>query len=624
MTRSPQNRGCGLGRSGTSIATALIVAALALTLALTMAAVGYSHLTVGRKLSNSYQAKALAEAALAQAIERIVTREGDFFETPPLELTVTLKGAPGGTGRLTFDSEEAAAWGIPLSTYNLKKDVSVNGAGGRMVPKRSIHFVAVGEYLGSSKRLEAILHIPTFKYALASSGPIASQGELFVASTEDPADVVASDAEAKLGPGNIVSNSTNSTAAVDFAGSTGIEITGDVKAAGGIDKGPALVKGQEFPNADPVDLPVVEITDFDPRNFGSTQDFPVAPGPVAKADGLFFHNGDLTLQKLKLPDDNSGAIVWVKGDLTINDGVSGVGALFATGNLTIHNAGNSDVTSDNTVAVVAGKKLEVKGSGSGTAFFRGVVASGGDALLQDVTVVGAAVVGSTRVNDVAVGGASPTVRLTDARLINFPEAIEFEFEFPFGMGAGGAGGAGQGWSVAGNPPAGQVWDIRLQPGVKLANFYDSASGDFVADWSQWDGFTPYSYDEATHSNSGSPFGYYLSDGTRLTRNQLKTLIDQVGSNYGPILGGGSPPNSYPDWASFFAAEPVTNFDELIDGMNAWVLNGGKGFKKQLSDANLAYDNQLKNQPQEKGTFSLDPNRFIGWDSRTSILLWREF
>lgn len=629
---------------GISMATAIVLGALALTLAFTLAGMSFSHLTVSNRLSNIGHARSLVEATLAQAVERVVSNEGEYFETAPLDLIVNMNHLPGGQGRLTFDSARASAWEIPLSTNNLKSEASTTGAGGRVIPQKSIHFVAVGEYAGVTKRMECILHIPTYKYALSSEGPISSSGAMIVASADNPGDVLPSAAAQldELLPGHILSNSPDANYALDLYGGSGqITVTGDARAVGGIHPtGASLdIQGSTLPNSEPADMPVIELTHFDPSSFGGTQDFGSPPAAVETANGLFKHNGDLVLGELRLPNNNSGAIVWVTGDLTINNGVSGVGAIFATGNITIRGAGQPSVTADNVMAVVAGKGLSIQGSGIDSAFFQGVIASGDTTTLEEVTVLGAVVVGSTEVGEIKLGSPNPTLTLTNANLINIPDSVGFDFEYPFGTGAGGAGGtafnfwAGPKDGTGPHPdddPQLKV-DIQEKKGwggqdeFDLSHLYNPSTDRFESGpWSQWDGFTPYSYDAGSHTFTGSPWGFYkASEDKYLSPSELDAMLDRLEGNYDLYGPNGGP---YVSWQQYYDNEDLKSRAEIIAKIVDVTLHSGKdSFSKQLVKANEAYDTgKFKDQSKETGTFTMDPNQYVNWDSRTRILLWRDF
>ena len=639
--RSPRERD-----RGASLITALMLGALALTLALTLAGMGFSHLTISNRLSNISQARSLAEAVVSKGIERLVSTEGKAFgpDSPLHDLSISFAGAPGGTGVLTFDKTDAESRGLPYCTNNLKGDTSTEGFGGRLVPPQAVHFVGIGTHNGATKKIEVIVAFPSYQFALSSKGPVSSTGSLIVAGADEPEDMLPSveDALARgdLLPGHIASNSgDNGALMLKEGGGKKIRVTGDARAAGTIEThsntSQRIIDGDERPNAGTVDLPSIDIGDFDPTKLGEPQGLPDPADwddPVA-LDGLVRHNGDVVLDgKLNLPKNSRGSVLWVNGDLTLNQGLQGVGAIFATGNITIRNAGQSNVDADNVCAVIAGKKLTVEGAGSGGAFFQGVVASGDDMSFSGVTVAGASVVGVTKLNGADLSTSDPKLTLTDANVVNTPTTVDFDFQFQVGMGAGG--GSGNGWAAPNVPPSMAI-DSHSRPNFEVSQLYDPASDDFVpgpGGWAQFDGFTPYTYDETTHTHTGSPNGFRVRDSSSpdgwkfLSRAELEGQLYTIGSNYGPITNGqtGSARRDYANWDAYFAdpASPYHSMAELIDG---WVndnVNGDRGVRENLTKLNEWYDGHTS-QSQQSGHFSLDPNRFVQWDSRTKIALWRE-
>ena len=629
--------------------TALMLGALALTLALTLAGMGFSHLTISNRLSNISQARTLAEAVVSKGIERLVSTEGKAFgpDSSLHDLSVSFAGAPGGTGTLTFDQADAASRGLPCCTNNLKGDTSKEGFSGRLVPPHSVHFVGIGTHNGVTRMIESIVNFPSYQFALSSKGPISSEGNLIVAGADDPEDLLPSveDALARgdLLPGHVASNSSDNGALTLKEGATKrIKVTGDARAAGTIETHTnipdgKIIDGDERPNAGTVDLPSIDIGDFDPTKLGEPQGLPDPSKwdePVS-LDGLVRHNGDVVLNgKLNLPSNSRGSILWVNGDLTLNQGLQGVGAIFATGNVIIRNAGQSNLNSDNVCAIVAGKKLTVEGEGANGAFFQGVVASGDDMTFSGVTVAGAAVVGVSKLNGTDLSTSNPQLTLADANVINTPTTVDFDFQFEVGMGGGAGGGSAEGWGTPNVPPSMSV-DSHRRPNFEVSQLYDPASDDFVpgpGGWAQFDGFTPYTYDEATHTHSGSPNGFRVRDpgapdGWRfLNRAELEAQMYTIGTNYGPITNGqtGSARRDYANWNDYFA-DPASRYHSMADLIDGWVdsnVNGPKGVREGLAKLNQWYDDHTS-QSQQSGHFSLDPNRFVQWDSRTKIALWRE-
>lgn len=642
-------------RRGTSLATAILLGALAVTLGFTVAGVSFSHLSVSARLSNVQHARNLAEAAVAQAIERVVSNQGEYFKSAPLDLSVTLPGTPGGIGVLTFDPAQAASLDIPVSTYNMESDQSKLGHGGRVVPKRSIHFVGTGTCNGVVRRVEAILHVPVYKWALSSEGQLSSDGELIVAGAEHRDDVLPS-VQARLDellPGHIASNYTEGPPSLDLTATTQVFVKGDARAAGPVNLGAnATVEGEVKANAGETDLPAIDLADFDPNLFGAPQGLPdpLPPDLMLGKGGLFRYNGDVVVNELRMPHDGTGVLLWVDGDLVVNGGMNGVGAVFATGNITIRGAGQTNVVADNVCAVVAGGDLTVEGTDRNGSFFQGVVATGGNATFRDVTVLGTVAVGASELDGVPLGPADPLLVLEDANVVHVPENIDFHFDAELMSQPGGGGGSHFGWAAPNVPPGHPTMGLNAEPRdtFHISHLYNPATDDFETDWSQWDGFTAYAYDEDSHTSTGSPFGYFQKDiepatpglqpGYLPSRAALKGVLHSIAANAGPITNGKDPSDpgyrEYPDWAAFLAGEPDFNtLDDVIDRMNQVFIYGpdlGPGpydpgtkyAESGLALVNEWYDEHV-DQPQEQGAFSLDPNRFIGWDSRTRVVLWRE-
>lgn len=679
MLRHPERH-----RRGASLITALMLGALALTLALTLAGMSFSHLTVSSRLSNISQSRNLAEAVVAQAIEKVVSSKGEAFMpgSATMDLSIAFAGAPGGLGRLTFDPAVAEAEKLPLSTNNMRNDESVDGFAGRVVPPNAIHLVGVGSHRGVTRTIECLIHFPVYRFALSSKGEIYSTGSLIVAGADEPADIAPSVEQAlddgdqdDLLPGHVASNNAGLDALVLNPTSGRIAVTGDLRSHGQInarEKG-ATVDGDEVEGAQQVDLPEIDLADFDPNNFGGGQALPgwdpsSSPPPVlsldgvTNLDGMFRHNGNVVLDKLRMPTDNTGSILWVNGDLTIRDGIHGVGAIFATGDVTIEDidSGPSTLSTDNALAVVAGKKLTIRGAGDqDSSYFQGVVAAGADMEFSNVTVAGAAVNGSTRLGALDLSSDNPKLSLTEANFVHMPSKIDFEFKFDLSGGAGGWGGKVVGFDIVGGvdpsnpegPPLNPVGlpsvNIACWPEVELEHFYDPETDSFVENnWSSWDGFGEYSYDPATRERSGSPFAFFV-DGTAvpqrsdMTENggQLDALLAN-GNRIRKLTPTGDPvidpstgqPVYYASWAEYTAATGHSK-EWVVDEMIKFFVHGSddptdpnpedpRGQRGYLAALNRWYDNH-GSQPQQNGTFSMNPNQFVQWDSRTKIVLWRE-
>jgi hypothetical protein len=244
-----------------------MLGALALMMALTLSGMSFSHLSVSNRLSNINQARSLAEAVVSRGIEKILSSEGKAFgpNQAVQSLNITLASADGGSGKLTFDKDEAEAQGLPLSTNNIKGETAKTGYGGRIVPEYSVHLIGLGNHNGVERKIEAILRFPAYQFALSSKGQISSEGDLIVAGADDPSDLLpsvsAALARGDLIPGHMASNKSDVggefAVALNEGSGKEIRITGDVRANGSIQNSGAQVDGDPRPGSGEVELELV-------------------------------------------------------------------------------------------------------------------------------------------------------------------------------------------------------------------------------------------------------------------------------------------------------------------------------------------------------------------------------
>jgi cytoskeletal protein CcmA (bactofilin family) len=394
-------------RRGFSLGNTLVVIGVASTLAFTVAAGSMVHLNYTTRVSNGEQAQNLAESTLALAIEKL-------FKTPTFgtnraqEANVVLL-RNGGVGRLTFNQTMARDWEMPYSTNNLEGSNPVTGFDlERPIPKASTQLVASATVGGVRRTVEAVLYVPPFPYAIASAGPFRSTGKLEVGAVTSVASV---QNLAELDPSNLLaahlaSNATGSQALV-----LGPEtrITGDVRAAGQVelDKD-AHIGGEVRSGSDPVSIPKENVATYDPELLGkpniqfvdtATVDNPTFSGFAKRVGDLTVSNG--------LDLDNG--VLYVDGNVNVHGGVQGSGALFVTKNLSI--TGSSTLSTDNTVAVMAGGDVSIVGSGSYSSSFQGLLYNEGKFFAKQISLMGVFI----------QNNPNATVEIQDAKLIYAPE-----------------------------------------------------------------------------------------------------------------------------------------------------------------------------------------------------------
>ncbi len=386
------------GSRGAGIASALIVAALILTLGFTVAGVSFHHLNVSTRISNAQIAQDLAESALAKTIERIQERESstkrlDFGADGSETVTVHLEMAPEGSrGVVSFDKSylEAQNFGLERSVNNLASDFSIPADDGRQVPGEAVYLVGYGVCNGVERRVETIVHIPRFPYSVASHGSIRGT-DLFVASLKEGSELPSGgppDPENLL-PGNLVTNSEGGDSALVFEGDNVIK--GDLQSASGVDLsgGTTKVEGETRTFAGKVELPKLDVSSYAPN-----------PSDPATRVGLSSVENRLEINSRTLYDNPStplivtngltlnGGLLYVNGDLTVTGGITGKGAVVATGKIDLSGAGR--LSSDNLTALLAGGDITIDG-GTGSpdsAIFEGLIYTEGNLKAQNLTLIG--------------------------------------------------------------------------------------------------------------------------------------------------------------------------------------------------------------------------------------------
>ena len=379
----------GMKRSrGTTFLTTLVFLSVIASLGLALAGLCVQHLSAAASQENRQQSLLLARSAVSLGLSRLMsnTNFGKPAQAGAQEvLQVTLPdNRPGASGRLTFDSQQAEQLGIAYSTNNLEKDQSTRGAGGRSVPQNSVLLIGEGRCGGVVRRVETVLAVPPFPYAVASAGPVDARLGVTIAGLPNSGNPDASGA-AWL-PADLLSN--DSSAQAIFLGS-GTSITGNVKAAGTVTLDPNAqqaikIDGRVTSGAAREKIPHIPLANFDPL-VGSAPYTTLTADPQGPASlsGVFRRQGNLhCAQGLSM----DGGVLYVDGDLSVSGGITGKGLIACTGKLTVQ--GQSDFQSGNGLAVLAGKDLKVSGSGASGSFFQGLMYTEGSFEADKVTLVG--------------------------------------------------------------------------------------------------------------------------------------------------------------------------------------------------------------------------------------------
>lgn len=392
-------------RQGLGLGSTLAFLGIVATLTFAVAGASMQNLVLSQRMEEGRQALELAESVVSLGIERVMA-DRTFAGT--LEVA-----RQDGVARLTFAPDEAARRGLPLSTNNLDGESASAGHEGRSVPAESVHLVGVAQWRGTRRQVEAIVHVPRFPYVLAMSGRIESTGGLLVAGVPLGAGVGPLDRSALL-PGHVASNGSGENALVLGADT---EITGDVRAAGEVKTDPnggTRIRGQVRSYADPVRIPDLDVTAYDPVAQGkagvqtlasSYLDAPILQGFAKRTGDLVITDG----ARLE------GAVLYVDGNLRIEGRLEGTGALFVTGTTTL--IGGTGLSSDNLVALLSRGDLTLRGDGRDASRFQGLVYTEGNLQADRLSVFGT-LIGN--------GAAGSHALLSDVNLVHVPENTSFD------------------------------------------------------------------------------------------------------------------------------------------------------------------------------------------------------
>ena len=220
--------------------------------------------------------------------------------------------------------------------------------------------------------------------------------------------------EADKEPSHIVSNSpaSGTDKAVTLGNDT--KIAGDVKAAGEIDPGSAVIQGNLLPGSTEQNLPDITVEGFDPAGESDTYAWTGAIPTGATAPvlvGRSRYDGNLTINNL----DMAEGLLYVDGDVTITGTVKGKGAIVATGKITV--TGSMNTNADH-AALVAKGDIKIHGNGPNSSKFQGLVYSEGSIDIAKTQIIGAAVSKKS----------TGTTKLEDVRAISVPELTKIDFE----------------------------------------------------------------------------------------------------------------------------------------------------------------------------------------------------
>jgi hypothetical protein len=397
-------------KRASTLLTTLSAVAVVSTLGLVLSRVSVEHLGLTTLKGRRQEALDLARSAASLALAKL--SENAEFDGSAI--------VPEG-GWVIFNRQEAERLQVPYSSNNLKGTTAEPGSLQNTVPPATAHIVAVGRSHGQVRRLEAVLAVPPFPFAVASSGPIRARRGVEIAGLR-AMPVAGSLEQAPLGEADLVSNDPSQEAV--YLGS-GTHIRGSVQAVGQIaqDAQDVRVTGAIKSQAEHEQIPLQDFAKYDPLVQGweyNSIEVDELSGSANQLSGRRRKAGSLRVRDgLEL----EGALLFVDGDLHIQGGLRGKGAVVVTGNVTLE--GQSQFESGHAVAVLAGGDARIRGSGPQGSFFQGLVYTQGQFEADRVTLVGSLIANDER-------RRSP-VDLSETRLLLNPNpSVRVELPGPGG------------------------------------------------------------------------------------------------------------------------------------------------------------------------------------------------
>lgn len=254
------------------------------------------------------------------------------------------------------------------------------------MPASTVYLTAIGRCRGVERRIDAVLRVPPFPWAIASGGRIETRNGVYVAALPEGVWPPPDD-ESELLPADLMANDTSNKAIILGDDS---RVLGDVEAVGGVflpSPGKVVVKGEVRSGSSAVELPTLRPDDFDPAGNG-TEHFTLTEGNVEELTGTARAARSLDFSRpLKL--DN--AQLFVDGDLTLSGGVSGTGAIIATGDVKV--LGGARVEAPTELAVISGGKVSLVGEGAERSRIRGLFFANEGLEASELTLVGTLLTG---------------------------------------------------------------------------------------------------------------------------------------------------------------------------------------------------------------------------------------
>lgn len=291
-----------------------------------------------------------------------------------------------GNAVVTFSPQRAQALSIPYSTNNLEGTAVAEGYEGRTVAPGTVLVIGSCNVGGMRRTVEAVLRLPPFPWAIVSGGTLKTQDKVLIGSI--PAGQWPPPPEDELLPADILANAATERAIV-LSGDC--SVLGDVESPGGIvlEGEEVRVKGEVRPGVDPIHVPELRASQYDPEVLGLDYDGLEQLDPSASEvliQGTARKRGNLEVNGLRLEGGN----LYVDGDLMVRGSVTGRGTLVCSGHIDIQGLTLDSATE---LALLADGRVDLRGAGQAGSSVRGLFYAGDGLSARDLTVAGTVVAG---------------------------------------------------------------------------------------------------------------------------------------------------------------------------------------------------------------------------------------
>jgi len=354
-------------------------------------------------------AQNLGDSLIADAIAQLKTSSSYGKNGEQLDCKFDSIGESAVFGNLTFGDQPGN------SINNIDGSYTGRGYGEQPLPLGTVQLVANISARNHLYHEVVVVSKAPYPYVVSTSGSFASSGSLLLGNLRSLSDLNDGLQASELLKGQLLANGSLSMVAP-------AQVAGDLKTAGSASVGGVtFLTGGYEEHVKPEDIPHLDLAKYDPAGKPEIVEYrasEIGLNPLTVA-GLMRVSGTTALQrKLTL----NGGVLFVDGDLRLDQGVEGYGAVFCTGSMVVR--GGSDLGSDSLCALVAGRDLSVSGAGADRTQFRGLVYSAGEIKVSQITVVGSLVGSST---------AEASMSVENANLVYDPKAVDLSFDLQFSL-----------------------------------------------------------------------------------------------------------------------------------------------------------------------------------------------